>query len=117
MSSYIKQLQADILRQEHAEQAQQAAQAEAALLTNATHLTPLVSRLSSFIAALPPEVQHKAQPLEFFRRALRGRQGRAAQAGETGEALRTLGFVRKRGWHELDGGFRAVWMPPAERKI
>ncbi len=116
MSAYIQKLQADNLRQQHAEQAQQAAQAEAAILTN-THLTPLVDRLRTFIAALPPEVQHKPQPLEFFRRALRGRQGRAAQAGETGEALRTLGFVRKRGWHELDGGFRAVWMPPAERKI
>lgn len=78
-----------------------------------TPLTPLVQRLKKFIENLPVELRAQPQPLEFFRQGLRGRQyGNNAHAGELGAALRKLGYTRRRGWCESDGGFRALWRPP-----
>lgn len=78
-----------------------------------TPLTPLLQRLKKFIDNLPAELRNQPQPLEFFRQGLRGRQvGNNAHAGELGAAMRKLGYVRRRGWSELEGGFRALWFPP-----
>ena len=89
---------------------------EADTVANQSRLTPLVDRLRAFIEKLPLGEQSEPRSLEFYRLALKGRQGRAAHPGETGEALRSLGFVRKRRWHEADGGFKAVWVPSNERR-
>lgn len=78
-----------------------------------TPLTPLGQRLKKFIDNLPADLRNQPQPLEFFRQGLRGRQpGNNAHAGELGAALRKLGYVRRRGWSELESGFRALWFPP-----
>lgn len=113
---YIRQLQMEDARLQQQRQTEQAAKAEADRVLNQSRLTPLVDRLRAFIQNLPLQEQFKPRSLEFYRRALKGRQGRAAHPGETGEALRSLGFVRKRGWHEADGGFKAIWVPPNERE-
>lgn len=79
-----------------------------------TPLTPLVQRLKKFIENLPADLRIQPQPLEFFRQGLRGRQlGNSAHAGELGAALRKLGYIRRRGWCESEGGFRALWWPPS----
>jgi hypothetical protein len=78
-----------------------------------TPLTPLIHRLKKFIDTLPAELRAQPQPLEVFREGLRGRQaGRKAHAGELGACLRKLGYTRRRGWCESEGGFRACWFPP-----
>lgn len=77
-----------------------------------TPLTPLLQRLKKFIENLPADLRNQPQQLEFFRQGLRGRQpGNNAHSGELGAALRKLGYVRRRGWSELEGGFRALWHP------
>ncbi len=73
-------------------------------------LAPLIQRVQKFVAGLSADQQVQPQPLEFFRVSLKGRQGRKAQAGELGDVLRKLGYMRVRGWR--DGGFKAVWHPP-----
>lgn len=77
-----------------------------------TSFTPITERLRRIIAALPPDEKVKPQTLEFFRSRLRGRQRRNAQAGEVGQALRSLNYVRKRSWRKEFGGFCSLWYPP-----
>ena len=74
--------------------------------------TPLIDRLEKLIASIPEEERNVPRPLEFFRTRLRGVEGRGAHPGQVGEALRKLGFTRKRAWSAVDDGFRALWMPP-----
>ena len=81
-----------------------------------TSYTPITERLKRIIAAMPPDEQAKPQTLEFYRSRLRGRQRRNAQAGEVGQALRSLHYVRKRSWREEFGGFCSLWYPPEHIK-
>jgi hypothetical protein len=79
--------------------------------------TPVIVRLRRFIAAMPESERNKPRPLEFYRQALKAKyHGKHAQLGETGEALRSLGFVRRRGWSSTEGGFRATWYPPVVKE-
>jgi hypothetical protein len=68
------------------------------------------------IVAMSPEDRTKPRPLEFYRTRLRGRQRRSAQAGEVGEALRSLGYTRKRAWQSESDGFCSLWHPPLTNK-
>ncbi len=77
--------------------------------------TPVIERLRKFIASIPESERSKPRPLEFYRQALKAKyHGKHAQLGETGEALRSLGFIRRRSWSTAEGGFRAIWYPPAK---
>lgn len=78
-------------------------------------LTPLVDRLRKLIDGLPPEEQSKPRSLEFFRVRLRGRLGRCARAGDVGEALRELGWTRRRSWAGPGRSFCAYWYPPEDK--
>lgn len=80
--------------------------------------TPVIERLRRFIESMPDEERNKPRSLEFYRQTLRAKyHGRHAHSGETGEALRSLGYIRKRGWSSTEGGFKAVWYPPAHGEI
>jgi hypothetical protein len=75
--------------------------------------TPVIERLRRFIESMPESERGSPRPLEFYRLTLRAKyHGKHAHSGETGEALRTLGYTRKRGWSAIEGGFRAMWYPP-----
>ena len=77
--------------------------------------TPVIERLRRFIASMPDEERNTPRSLEFYRQVLKAKyHGKHAHSGETGEALRALGYIRKRGWSSADGGFRAVWYPPVK---
>jgi hypothetical protein len=77
--------------------------------------TPVIERLRRFIEAMPESERGLPRPLEFYRLTLRAKyHGKHAHSGETGEALRALGYIRKRGWSSAEGGFRAVWYPPVK---
>jgi hypothetical protein len=71
-------------------------------------LVPLVDRLRRLLATFPAEQLQAGVSLEAIREQLRGRQRGYAHAGELGDALRKLGFVRIRLWTKRDG-FSAVW--------
>jgi hypothetical protein len=65
--------------------------------------------------AMPDSERDSPRPLEFYRMTLRAKyHGKHAHSGEIGEALRALGYIRKRGWSSAEGGFRAVWYPPVK---
>ena len=77
--------------------------------------TPVIDRLRKFIAAMPDKERNTPRSLEFYRQTLRAKyHGKHAHSGETGEALRALGYTRKRGWSSAEGGFRSVWYPPVK---
>lgn len=110
LSAYIAQLnralEADRLKQEERQQAKQQAEATAAR----ERLTPLEDRLKRLLATIPIEVQREGLSLTALQTSLRGRWRGNAHPGEIGSALRKLGFVRKRQWHDALG-FRALWVP------
>jgi hypothetical protein len=77
--------------------------------------TPVIERLRRFIESMPDGERNIPRSLEFYRQVLKSKyHGKHAHSGETGEALRALGYVRKRGWSSAEGGFRAVWYPPVK---
>lgn len=75
---------------------------------------PLVDRVRPLIAKIPPEALAGGVPLEWFRARLRGKYSRHALAGDVADALRQLGWRRRRGWQASEEGFRAKWYPPAD---
>jgi len=77
--------------------------------------SPVIERLRRFIEAMPESERGLPRSLEFYRLTLKAKyHGKHAHSGETGEALRALGYVRKRGWSSAEGGFRAMWHPPVK---
>jgi hypothetical protein len=73
--------------------------------------TPLVDRLRVLVATIPPEQAKHGMSIEWFRTRLRGKYCRHAMAGDVAQALRELGWIRRRGWRESEDGFRARWFP------
>ena len=71
--------------------------------------TPVVERLKRLIASIPIEEVNNPRPLEWYRTRLRGIEGRGAHAGQVGNALRALGYERKRAWSGSLSGFRSLW--------
>jgi len=108
MSAYIKQLQAEAAAQQAKDELARADQTRAAAKTARERLTPLETRVARLLEDIPAELQREGLSLPSLQAALRGRQGGKASAGEIGEVLRRLAFVRERRWHGHDG-FRAVW--------
>lgn len=74
--------------------------------------TTVVERLKRLIESIPSSERDVPRSLEWYRTRLRGIQGRGAHAGEVGNALRALGYQRKRAWSYSEDGFRALWYPP-----
>lgn len=75
--------------------------------------TPVQTRLEKLINSMPESERSKPRPLSFFSQMLLARhRGKHAHVGETGEALRALGWTRKRDWSSADKSFRAMWWPP-----
>lgn len=78
-------------------------------------LTPLRVRLERLLNDLPDDTKRAGLPLRAIAERLRGRVCARAHPGEVGTALRELGWQRRRCWRTDQGGFRALWYPPAER--
>jgi hypothetical protein len=74
-------------------------------------LTPLDDRLSRHLLTIPIDIQREGLSLSALQVSLRGRRGGHPHPGELGDALRRLGFVRKRAWAGGSAGFRALWYP------
>ena len=72
---------------------------------------PLIDRIKRLLASLPESERNMPKTMEFFQTRLRGRKGKTAHVGEIADALRKLGYIRKRSWTGRENGFCAFWHP------
>lgn len=72
---------------------------------------PLIERIRRLVASLPEHERNIPKSMEYFQTRLKGRKGKTAHVGEIANALRKLGYVRKRAWSDPENGFRAFWYP------
>ncbi len=117
MNAYIAELNRGVEAERIRREAAQRAQAEAAASVSRAKLAPLDVRVARLIAAVPPEVQRDGLSLQDLQVQLRGR-GRGhsgCHVGELGEAMRRLGFRRKRRWDGGPAGYRALWYPTQQQ--
>lgn len=110
MTAYIASLRARVL----ANEAQHAEQERANLQAARERLTPLEVRLGRLMATIPDAVQREGLSLPSLQAGLRGRWRGNVHPGELGEALRKLGFVRRRQWRGA-AGFCALWYPGTDQ--
>jgi hypothetical protein len=73
--------------------------------------TSLDDRLKHLLGTIPPEVQAAGLSIIAVQIMLRprGSERSCATAGQLGDALRRLGFVRERRWRDGRASFRALW--------
>lgn len=109
MSAYISSLKVAAAAQAQARREQEDRAAEEAAREK---LVPLETRLSRLLASIPRSVQAEGLSLMTLQAQLRarGRGHSRCHVGELGEALRKLGFERRRDWHGPEG-FKALWYP------
>lgn len=74
-------------------------------------LTPLEDRLSKLLATMPNEIKQKGLALTVLRGMLSGKWRGNCHPGELGDALRKLGYLRKRKWSTENHSFSALWFP------
>ncbi len=72
------------------------------------NLVSLEVQLSRLLAVIPREVLEEGLSLLALQAQLRGRKRGSCDPGELGDALRKLGFERRRRWSGA-AGFQAVW--------
>jgi hypothetical protein len=75
----------------------------------AVRTTPLIERVKPIVDAMTPEQLAAGIELQELRMQLQGRCHGNAHPGELGQALRELGFNRRRAWNKSDQGFRSRW--------
>jgi len=112
MSAYIKQLQAGAAVEAATLQARREQEERAAEEAAREKLVPLETHLTRLLATIPPAVQAQGLSLMTLQVQLRarGRGHSRCHVGELGEALRKLGFERRRDWSG-ESGFSARWYP------
>jgi hypothetical protein len=73
--------------------------------------TSLDDRLKHLLGTIPPEVQEEGLSIVEVQVMLRprGSEHSCCTAGQLGDALRRLGFVRERRWRDGRSSFRALW--------
>jgi len=112
MSAYVASLKEGVERDRAEREAQRAEQERAEAQAARERLTPLEERLARLLATIPIEVQREGLSLMTLQAQLRarGRGHSRCHVGELGEALRKLGFERRRSWTG-GGAFRSLWFP------
>ena len=107
MKSYLAELNAHVEELHAVTQARQAAESARA----SDRRTLLDDRLKHLLSAIPPEVQDEGLSIVAVQIMLRprGSERSCCTAGQLGDALRRLGFVRERRWHDGRSSFRALW--------
>ena len=74
-------------------------------------LAPLHTRLQKLLDEIPVSAQRKGLSLMDLQICLRGRKGRKPHVGELAEAMRRLGWQRRRQWSNESASFSAKWHP------
>ena len=109
MRSYLAELNAyaaTLRTQDAVKQARQAKEA-----AERDRRTSLDDRLKHLLGTIPPEVQDEGLSIVAVQVMLRprGSEHSCCNAGQLADALRRLGFVRERRWHDGRSSFRALW--------
>ena len=106
MRSYLAELNAHA-----AEQRTQDAVKQAQAAAEHDRRTSLDDRLKHLLGTIPPEVQDEGLSIVAVQVMLRprGSERSCCTAGQLGDALRRLGFVRERRWRDGRSSFRALW--------
>jgi hypothetical protein len=73
---------------------------------------PLTIQIQKLMAGLPPILRSGPFTLDSIRTKIRGKYNPSPSAGDTGIALSSLGFVRKRDYSN-NGNGRRFWLPPS----
>ena len=107
MKGYLAELNAHVA--EHRAQDDAVKQAQAA--AERDRRTSLDDRLKHLLGTIPPEVQDEGLSIIAVQTMLRprGSEHSCCTAGQLGDALRRLGFVRERRWRDGRSSFRALW--------
>ena len=109
MKGYLAELNAHaatLRTQDAVKQAQQAKEA-----AERDRRTSLDDRLKHLLSTIPPEIQDEGLSIIAVQELLRprGSEHSCCTAGQLGDALRRLGFVRERRWRDGRSSFRALW--------
>jgi hypothetical protein len=109
LKGYLAELNAHaatLRTQDAVKQAQQAKEA-----AERDRRTSLDDRLKHLLGTIPPEIQDEGLSIVAVQVMLRprGSEHSCCTAGQLGDALRRLGFVRERRWRDGRSSFRALW--------
>jgi hypothetical protein len=107
LKGYLAELNAHAANAHAAEHAVKQAQAAAERDRRAS----LDDRLKHLLGTIPLEVQDEGLSIVEVLAMLRprGSEHSCCNAGQLADALRRLGFVRERRWHDGRSSFRALW--------
>ena len=105
MKSYLNELNAHAAEHRAQDDAVKQAAAER------DRRTSLDERLKHLLGTIPPEVQDEGLSIVAVQVMLRprGSEHSCCTAGQLGDALRRLGFVRERRWRNGRESFRSLW--------
>jgi hypothetical protein len=79
-------------------------------------MTPLETRVTKLLTTIPSEIQNQGLALTTLRSMLAGKWRGKCHPGELGQALRKLGFKRRRNWSKATSSFNALWFPVSAEK-
>lgn len=112
MGTYIEHVQS--ISAAHQAVADKSRQAEAQVWRE--RMTPLETRVSKLLTSIPPEIQNQGLSLTTLRSMLAGKWRGKCHPGELGQALRKLGYQRRRNWSKATSSFSALWFPARGEK-
>jgi len=79
-------------------------------------MTPLEVRVSKLLTTVPEEIKSQGLSIPTLRNMLAGKWRGKCHPGELGQALRKLGYQRRRNWSEATSSFSALWFPAKGQK-
>ena len=112
MGTYIEDVQSVIAARE----ATAAAAKQVEVQTWRERMTPLENRVSKLLSEIPLELQNQGLALASLRVMLSGKWRGNCHPGELGQALRKLGYQRRRNWSNATASFSARWFPTGSEK-
>jgi hypothetical protein len=112
MGTYIEHVQS--ISAAHQAVAAESRQAE--IQTWRERMTPLEMRVSKLLTSIPAEIQNQGLSLTTLRSMLAGKWRGKCHPGELGQALRKLGYQRRRNWSKANSSFGALWFPASGEK-
>ena len=112
LKNYIAQLQAQAEEARRAHEAKAEQERKAAI---GNTVKPLTLQIEELMRSLPPAQRDRPWSMDDLVGRLQGRYHAQPSAGDVGEALRALGWVRKRDWTIGHAG-RRIWIQLEHQK-
>lgn len=106
LKGYLVSLKAQAEAQNRQYEAAKATHSASACATSAK---PLTDQITEFMRSLPPSQREREWPISDLVCRLHGRYRSRPHPADVGQALRALGWSRRRDWTNAGGG-RRVWI-------